>query len=63
MKLLIFIFIILFSTGCVFTKVVSVPLRMGGAAISIVPWAGEKMHDAIDSAADTIDDIPIQIAV
>ena len=59
MKLLIFIFIILFSTGCVFTKVVSVPLRMGGAAISIVPWAGEKMHDAIDSAADTIDDIPI----
>ena len=53
------VFIMLFFTGCVFTKVVSVPLRITGAAISIVPWAGDKMHDAIDSAADTIDDIPI----
>lgn len=59
MKQLILIFIILFSTGCVFTKVVSVPLRVTGAVISVVPWAGDKMHDAIDSAADTIDDIPI----
>ena len=49
----------MFTFGCVFTKVVSVPLRVTGAAISIVPWAGDKMHDAIDSAADTIDDIPL----
>ena len=49
----------MFSSGCVFTKVVSVPLRVTGAVISVVPWAGDKMHDAIDSAADTIDDIPI----
>ena len=56
---LILFFIIVFSTGCVFTKVVSVPLRVTGAVISVVPWAGDKMHDAIDSAADTIDDIPI----
>ena len=45
--------------GCVITKVVSVPLRVGGAAVSVVPWAGDKMHDAIDTAADTIDDIPL----
>ena len=49
----------MFSSGCVFTKVVSVPLRVTGAVISVVPWAGDKMHDAIDGAADTIDDIPI----
>ena len=49
----------LFSYGCVITKVVSVPLRVGGAAVSVVPLAGYKMHDAIDTAADTIDDIPI----
>ena len=49
----------LFSYGCVVTKVVTVPLRVGGAVISIVPLAGKTMHDAIDTAADTIDDIPI----
>lgn len=50
---------ILVTYGCVVTKVVTVPLRVGGAVISVVPWAGDKMHDAIDTAADTIDDIPI----
>lgn len=50
---------ILVTYGCVLTKVVTVPLRVGGAVISVVPLAGEKMHDAIDTAADTIDDIPI----
>ena len=50
---------ILVTYGCVLTKVVTVPLRVGGGVISVVPWAGEKMHDAIDTAADTIDDIPI----
>ena len=56
---LILLLIMLFSYGCVITKVVSVPLRVGGAAISVVPWAGDKMHDAIDTAADTIDDFPL----
>ena len=55
----ILLLIMLFSYGCVITKVVLVPLRVGGAAVSVVPWAGDKMHDAIDTAADTIDDIPI----
>ena len=50
---------ILVTYGCVLTKVVTVPLRVGGAVISVVPLAGETMHDAIDTAADTIDDIPI----
>jgi len=49
----------LFSYGCVLTKVVSVPLRVGGAVISVVPLVGEDMDDAIDTAADTIDDIPL----
>ena len=56
-KLLLILMI--FSYGCVVTKVVTVPLRVGGGIISVVPWAGDKMHDAIDTAADTIDDIPI----
>lgn len=55
----ILLLIMLFSYGCVLTKVVSVPLRVGGAVISVVPLVGEDMDDAIDKAADTIDDIPI----
>ena len=55
----VLLLIMLFSYGCVLTKVVSVPLRVGGAVISVVPLVGEDMDDAIDTAADTIDDIPI----
>jgi hypothetical protein len=59
MNKIILLLIMLVCYGCVITKVVSVPLRLGGAAVSVVPWAGDKMHDAIDTAADTIDDIPL----
>ena len=45
--------------GCVITKVVTVPLRVTGAAVSVVPLAGNTMHDAIYGAADTIDEIPL----
>ena len=55
----ILLFIMLVCYGCVITKVVSVPLRVTGAAVSVVPLAGNTMHDAIDTAADTIDDFPL----
>jgi hypothetical protein len=29
-----------------------------GAAVSIVPVAGDKGHDAIDAAADVVDKLP-----
>jgi hypothetical protein len=45
--------------GCVLTKIASVPMRLGGAVVSIVPVAGNTAHDAIDEAADVVDDIPI----
>jgi hypothetical protein len=45
--------------GCVFTKIPSVPMRLGGAVVSIVPGVGNNAHDAIDTAADAVDDIPI----
>lgn len=46
-------------SGCVFTKVASVPMRLGGAVVSIVPGVGNTAHDAIDEAADAVDDIPL----
>ena len=57
-KLFLFCFIFA-SYGCLVTKVVSVPLRITGAVISVVPVVGEPIDDAIDTAADTIDDIPL----
>jgi hypothetical protein len=46
-------------SGCLLTKVVSVPMRIGGAVISIIPVAGNTAHDAIDGAADVVDEIPL----
>jgi hypothetical protein len=46
-------------SACVLTKIVSVPLRVTGAVLSVVPVAGNTAHDAIDEAADVVDDVPI----
>ena len=45
--------------GCVLTKIVTVPMRLGGAVISIIPVAGNTAHEAIDEAAEVIDEIPL----
>ena len=46
-------------TGCLFTKIVTVPMRVGGAVISVIPVAGNCADKAIDEVADKIDDIPL----
>lgn len=58
-KLTLVISTCLLLQGCLLTKVVTVPMRLGGALISIVPAAGNATHDAIDTAADAVDEIPI----
>jgi hypothetical protein len=45
------------QTGCYATKLVSVPMRVTGALASAVPVVGNSTHDAIDSAADAVDDL------
>ena len=59
MRLTGIILLALLLQGCVLTKLVSVPMRVAGAVISIVPVAGNTAHDAIDTAADTVDDLPL----
>lgn len=44
--------------GCVLTKIVTVPMRVVGAAISIIPIAGDAAHDGIDAGADAVDKLP-----
>jgi len=57
-KLLLLLVCAVCLHGCVLTKVVTVPMRIGGAVISIVPVAGNTADRAIDRAADRIDDLP-----
>jgi hypothetical protein len=51
--------LLLFLNGCVLTKLLTVPMRVGGAVISIIPGAGDLAHDAIDETADQIDKVPL----
>jgi len=45
-------------SGCLLTKVVTVPMRVGGAVVSVVPVVGNPAHEAIDTAADAMDSLP-----
>jgi len=46
------------AQGCYATKLVSVPMRLTGAIVSAAPVVGNTAHDAIDSAAAVVDDLP-----
>ncbi|MFC6669297.1 DUF6726 family protein [Marinobacterium aestuariivivens] len=59
LKLTIILSLLPLLSGCVLTKVVTVPMRIGGAVISVVPGIGNDVDAVIDTAADTIDLVPI----
>lgn len=46
-------------SGCLLTKLVTVPMRVVGAVVSIIPVAGDVAHEAIDEAAEGLDKLPI----
>ena len=50
---------LLSGQGCVLTRAVTMPMRVGGAVLTIIPVAGDLAHEAIDEAAEAIDDIPL----
>lgn len=58
-RLVILMMMVLMLQGCVLTKVVTVPMRATGAVVSIFPGFGNTVHDAIDTAADVVDDVPL----
>ena len=58
-KLLVFILISLYLSGCVLTKVVTVPMRVTGSVISVIPVVGDPIDDILGYSADVIDNIPI----
>lgn len=59
LKIILLITSISLLSGCFATKIVTVPMRVGGAVISAVPVVGDLADDTIDVAADGVDLIPI----
>ena len=62
MKLLKVMLALLFlasASGCVLTKIISVPMRVVGAVVSVIPVAGNVANDVIDKAANTVDKLPL----
>ena len=57
-KLVIIVIVALYISGCVFTKLVTVPLRVSGSLISVVPIVGNQIDDVIGKSADLIDELP-----
>ena len=57
-KLVIIVIVALYISGCVFTKVVTVPLRVSGSLISAIPVVGNQIDDVIGQSADLIDELP-----
>jgi len=45
--------------GCFLTKIVTVPMRVGGAVLSVIPGVGNAVDTTIDTAADTVDEVPL----
>ncbi len=58
-KILIASALLLSLNACVLTNVVSMPMRITGAVVSVVPGVGNQVDEAIDTAADGVDDIPL----
>ena len=57
-KLVIMVIVALYISGCVFTKLVTVPLRVSGSLISVIPIVGNQIDEVIGQSADLIDDLP-----
>ena len=58
-KLLVLALISLYLSGCVLTKVVTVPMRVTGSVISVIPVVGDVIDEVLGQSADIIDTIPI----
>ena len=58
-NIILFGLIALYLSGCVLTKVVTVPMRVTGAVISVIPVVGDGVNSVLGASADVIDAIPI----
>ena len=57
-KMLVLALISLYLSGCVLTKVLTVPMRVTGSVISVIPVVGDVIDEVLGQSADIIDTIP-----
>ena len=58
-KLIVLALIGFYLSGCVLTKVITVPMRVIGSVISVIPVVGDSIDEVLGQSADVIDAIPI----
>jgi hypothetical protein len=58
-KVAMLVLVACYPSGCVMTKVITVPMRVAGSVISVVPVIGDGVEGVIGKSADLIDAIPI----
>jgi hypothetical protein len=46
-------------TGCMATKVVTIPMRVAGEVVGLVPVVGGVAEGAVDTAAFAVDLVPL----
>lgn len=62
MRVVIFFFtisILFFLTGCLATKVVTIPMRVAGEVVGFVPVVGGVVEGAVDTTAAVVDLAPL----
>jgi hypothetical protein len=58
-KMLLIVCLLFLLSGCFLTKIVTVPMRLGAAVVSIIPVVGNTAHEGIDKAAEVVDEVPL----
>ena len=58
-RLVLLLALLMHLSGCLLTKVATVPMRVTGAVISVVPVVGNSADHMIDGAADIVDELPL----
>ena len=58
-RLIVLSLLVVFLSSCVFTKVVTIPMRVTGTVISVIPIVGDGVNSVLGTSADLIDAIPI----
>jgi hypothetical protein len=51
--------IMLFLTGCLATKVVTIPMRVAGEVVGFVPVVGGVVEGVVDTTAGVVDLVPL----
>jgi hypothetical protein len=62
MRTIIFFFavlLMLLQTGCLATKVVTIPMRVAGEVVGFVPVVGGVAEGVVDTTAGAIDLVPL----